>query len=579
MTEARRYTLTAADCHLRFSRLLPALMHSSLWLSNINRLPPRLKMLAQRALRAPYPLDPVYAALQDPRTAKSDAILFLPVVYINLDTEDTPLLADGADLVNDPALKARIYRVLQSFQCLEKLHKSVDSDAIDDLWPRCWAWMHVVQAWSEVIPLPSHEGDLRGSWVLLVRQLIERCVQRKRNLIAWTPDLRMMIAEVWAIYLKLPQQPDNIDTLRGLSGTLALLAASDYPLEDHYMELVAGAGGRDALASLFITQLQRETHAGLERISETGLRRLAGVSAHLLSAMHHIGRELREQGIVTEITHACLALCRIKRTSAEDIRTGVMFLMNFLRALFGFISDPHADTYIAEALRAGLLDLVFMSSAAKLSVGTEKLLLFCDLALPQFMALEQVASIVGDFAESAENLGIDLSEADEASWNTFATAARSRTTSWRMSKTGTGLWACANVECTVIKARHDFKQCSQCQRVLYCSTACQRTHWRSQHREDCLQMAKPLATHALKRPRDISFLCSLVLEQYLSSRLAILREIFLSLCIDPTAHDDDEDDDTEEEDAMDWWDERCVDRVLGMMDEDTQAFSGLQPFA
>nr|GAT56052.1 predicted protein [Mycena chlorophos] len=39
--------------------------------------------------------------------------------------------------------------------------------------------------------------------------------------------------------------------------------------------------------------------------------------------------------------------------------------------------------------------------------------------------------------------------------------------------------------------------------------------------------------------------------------------------------EDEEDDDTEEEDAMDWWDERCVDRVLGVMDEDVQAFSGL----
>ncbi|KAK7006879.1 hypothetical protein R3P38DRAFT_3366727 [Favolaschia claudopus] len=46
-------------------------------------------------------------------------------------------------------------------------------------------------------------------------------------------------------------------------------------------------------------------------------------------------------------------------------------------------------------------------------------------------------------------------------------------------------WACDNVLCSHIQPKSDFKRCSGCQEVLYCSTQCQQIDWQRGHRRYC----------------------------------------------------------------------------------------------
>ncbi|KAJ7920545.1 hypothetical protein B0H13DRAFT_2421808 [Mycena leptocephala] len=72
------------------------------------------------------------------------------------------------------------------------------------------------------------------------------------------------------------------------------------------------------------------------------------------------------------------------------------------------------------------------------------------------------------------------------------------------------LKACDNMNCGVIQAKEEFRRCSHCQRVFYCSTACQRLDWvTGGHRDMChyicvTRLKNPIST------RDLTFMRFLV---------------------------------------------------------------------
>ncbi|KAF7350318.1 MYND-type domain-containing protein [Mycena venus] len=93
------------------------------------------------------------------------------------------------------------------------------------------------------------------------------------------------------------------------------------------------------------------------------------------------------------------------------------------------------------------------------------------------------------------------------------------------------LKACDNMNCGVIQVKGEFRRCSHCQRVFYCSTTCQRQDWATGGHRD---MCHSIRISRLKNPistRDLSFMRSLfandaseVDHKWLCSRLSSMRK-------------------------------------------------------
>ncbi|KAJ7615447.1 hypothetical protein FB45DRAFT_1008367 [Roridomyces roridus] len=90
--------------------------------------------------------------------------------------------------------------------------------------------------------------------------------------------------------------------------------------------------------------------------------------------------------------------------------------------------------------------------------------------------------------------------------------------------------ACDNVECARISFKTEFRCCSGCESVNYCSVDCQRLDWRRGHRNTC----RAIRLHSLQNPgpltcRDRSFLRTLMDCAYTANLMAILLTELLLL--------------------------------------------------
>ncbi|KAJ6569845.1 hypothetical protein DFH09DRAFT_1362990 [Mycena vulgaris] len=91
--------------------------------------------------------------------------------------------------------------------------------------------------------------------------------------------------------------------------------------------------------------------------------------------------------------------------------------------------------------------------------------------------------------------------------------------------------SCDNIECIQVSARTDFRRCSRCRSVSYCSPICQKKDWTSgEHRSVCKQAQSkdPELPHLSARER--AFLRYLVHQDYLRRKDAIIErstEFFL----------------------------------------------------
>ncbi|KAJ7066221.1 hypothetical protein C8F01DRAFT_1365814 [Mycena amicta] len=91
---------------------------------------------------------------------------------------------------------------------------------------------------------------------------------------------------------------------------------------------------------------------------------------------------------------------------------------------------------------------------------------------------------------------VKLREAIAAVESLVSTPARVSPSLAILEQPGLSLAACDNLVCCRIDSKTEFRRCSACQAVYYCSTACQEADWEDGHRDSC--SARPpwvLASH------------------------------------------------------------------------------------
>ncbi|KAF7368348.1 MYND-type domain-containing protein [Mycena venus] len=317
-------------------------MHHSLHLRNISRLPWTLRRKAIEAANGS--LDSFtalcVASLEMPN---EQHLLLLPVFYAALDVSDMPGI-DEIDPQTFPFFSLnRIFIAVEALRKIPVIHPI----ALDDLWPRIWACIQLLQA------AQKHTEDMLSADVTRISffRTIEIFQDPEREgPIDTTDGVWILVGEAWEAILQREEVLCD-DALYKLSRFIARAAFTPSNVE----ELIRGAGGPTQLASLIIQHLKLSIVDMEESIHLFSMIRLLiradGVSPSLRSA-------LLGCGVISVMTDAVSTL-----GSGTEELTGVKryeLLNHALCMLMGTMTGATGSIYpwILQSFRAGLLQVL-----------------------------------------------------------------------------------------------------------------------------------------------------------------------------------------------------------------------------
>ncbi|KAF7303409.1 MYND-type domain-containing protein [Mycena indigotica] len=514
-------------------------MHESLRLSKLSRLPLRLRVLAERAVREPYTLEPLVNRL----AANPHRALLLPVFYVNLAVDDMPAPPDE-DVVESQQFRARVARALLAVQALNDIALDVPPGAVDDLWPRYWAWVQFLDVYNRHwrIPPVEHPAGLSSDWLVLIQHLAEICHKMKKTTISDTPGLRTMLTQLWTHFVRAPSGVKRASALYVISRIFTLLFKCKVDAQIVLAELSEGVGGNLALARLCVQHLRSSFPDGNQPASEPRLIEAIFLIDLIPAVNPFIQRELHEQGIVTALTTTCLSISQMENTIGDEDHGESMLLNGFLFALSRSLAVRNAEVYLAEAVRAGLMRLAVVSKFRGAHAAAHYLVDLVGFILPPFTIYPAVLSAadaaLADVSKAYAHTPLDPDArlAFEKLDSIVSFRRRALLVYRTNAHPAMAQQACSNPRCQVIAERHQLKRCSLCRAQFYCSKLCQKADWRSNgHRQTCSRLAKPSPSNALGRPRDRAFVSALLLKDYLAQRDKIAQEILRAFRMNPHA--------------------------------------------
>ncbi|KAF7314137.1 MYND-type domain-containing protein [Mycena chlorophos] len=507
-------------------------MHDSLRLIKLSKLPPRIRVVAERLIRNEDVLPPsdVAAIVKVARDGiDQDRIHLLPLFYTFLDPEN---LAELDTLAGDfvvpassgPSLVAtRMHRLLCGFLGVGEIADVMPPGALPDVWSRCWTLIQ---------HLPPLNSASATQWPQLVHRLLERAqvaeLPEQTRLIVETPGLLELLADAWS-YL-MPSGQRALERMqfvaRALTGAIAL-NSNPVQLE----RIFDGAGGRYPLAALVVAQLDLEFPTAEGKTSELEVLHSTEMLIFLASVIEVIGDELRDTGIVPTLTRACLSLSRTlpkwRRAAPDDLLNGT------LNGLFFCFQAPQPQKYIAQAIRSGFLTLFFTSSNWDRNFPATRAQMreLFEEILPPFLPLHHIAVELKAAFQDVRDLDpaqFYNSTSMRRVWDRFQEQLINRAIvldDYKKPQSSNSLVACSNIECRNILDRHVMKRCGGCQRRVYCSPACQRADWLTGgHRSQCAHLSLSDPHDILQNHRDRAFLLGVLNYEYALHKLSLALE-------------------------------------------------------
>ncbi|KAJ7736143.1 hypothetical protein B0H16DRAFT_123905 [Mycena metata] len=307
------------------------------------------------------------------------------------------------------------------------------------------------------------------------------------RLIATTPSVYTVVRWAWTQLIREPDDEGFEDCCRYLRYGFRSNACDERVFE----ELVLGAGRRQDLASVVMLHPKRVVPT-----PEHNVTGYTGV--HLLGIIFLVDKIIAEgwdeplrgillsRGIITTLTTPCCALGR----STNEIT--LVEVKGFLGALIVGMECSPAQPWIVESLRAGLLPAVFACSSRGNEERTEDLLEdLLQNTLPgstiHHSVLSQRELSLSDVRDfDAKELIV--SPTVLRSWREFLLLAEDRLSAMKAydACSFTCPWTCGDLSCDKLDSNHDFKRCSACRSIYYCSPECQAKDWRrGGHRQTC----------------------------------------------------------------------------------------------
>ncbi|KAJ7089270.1 hypothetical protein B0H15DRAFT_281507 [Mycena belliarum] len=498
-------------------------MHDAFKVSNLSKLPPRLRAVAKRAADGSSDDLRNLALVHMNNGPAFEQTLLLPVVFTQLERAAIPT-PDELDVIlcgANPSSKLQqvtaVTRCLDLFQLLLR-RNVVPTTAYADAWSRLYPWIIFIETYTEVLPRDvKPSADIHDIFLQII--LVLDSDPATSQLLKAAHGVRLILARNWAMALRsgaLATRSAQSDQWHDVGAVLNFLTA-DATAGDHMDEILAGiGGGRAELAALLVDQLD------LALLTEWDVWNLLARIVRFIDVADD-GRGVYR--------HALLA-CGVVRSQLDTLRLllaqqAAMSREQFaplihltLSSMMNNFRVPAGHLAIAQGLDAGLLRVIVAMGALPdvptSTVGNfipdleELLEKFIPATLVYYPVVLQMEHSFADVLPDVATPQFEQCPLYPL-WTRFSTFTQQRLDALEffVSRAWVSSKACENMECLKIAEKRHFKRCSGCSMVYYCSWACQHTDWNAGHRDWCRTLTAD-GFSGPSRPRDRAFLRALL---------------------------------------------------------------------
>ncbi|KAJ7628851.1 hypothetical protein FB45DRAFT_867824 [Roridomyces roridus] len=354
------------------------------------------------------------------------------------------------------------------------------------------------------------------NFITLVGRIIKRCSSMACTVHA-EPGFLTSVVQVWVLSATQNAWRPGVQTA-ALETILYLLAPILVDIQNHperHAQLVEASGGSlgdfAALVAHLISHMANDDMKKSIHFMKTALGTIF-VTIYATQTLHsQFPRLLLEQGIVRTLVTTLRHLHSRSPHGDQALPAG------FDTALAYMI-------YIIQALDAGLFQVLAYFLENPRVVGVEKLRDFFVKTLGCSLAFR---SLLIPLRSSLASVHINVAP-DSPNWDTWsfflaATDELMPLVQTHDSRDRVSMRACDNVECVRVSRKTDFKSCSGCESVHYCSRNCQRSDWKRGHSKHCAA----IRIHSIKDPetvshRDLSFFPTMVEDMHTTTPASIL---------------------------------------------------------
>ncbi|KAJ7150673.1 hypothetical protein C8R46DRAFT_1198238 [Mycena filopes] len=454
-------------------------MHSSLRPERFSGLSASNRGIALAAMNGP--VSHLQAAVRRVELAPEE-MRFLPLFYHHLDPRRIPNNTEMDQPSLAEAISAGISRALLAFQGLFHLVPSPDGSCAD-LWMRVWPWAQFFDAHHHYRNGGLTEDTVRAYCFLVVVRLM-RFQSPTSHRILTTPGIGIFAAQAWGTFLR---DPGGI-TERAFYHICQFLIIASGSQQPNFEELLEGAGGADALATLVFRTLEYLLVIDTDP-NRTPVNLASVLTLCLRAESTWLDALVAQKVFRTTIPVLLYAATLLDRTS--DLPG--LYEGTYERAWTLFVALLlHGDGYArkSEAIKAGFLELVVTMAQKHLDWADTQIRPIITAILPSVTLYPSVLSAITAalpvLEEATSSLAFTSSPVYPY-WREFITLAVERIDVKRQVDSGESISrkACDNLQCAKILPKTAFKRCSGCEYAHYCSKECQSADWRDGHREGC----------------------------------------------------------------------------------------------
>ncbi|KAJ7486271.1 hypothetical protein B0H11DRAFT_2015499 [Mycena galericulata] len=458
--------------------------------------------------------------------------LMLPAFYASLNPAGIPSpdVLDRMLVTTDSVAISAIIRASMALGELARLPMTPRA-AFPDLWARVWPWIKFLHTYHDSLTCIPEDNELYFNFLDLFTHFNS---EGGKAVIGTTPGVREITGHAWTV---LEDEREGIIKLcfylrhdEGLVNASALA------------EIAEGAGGITNLASLTVKLLKCALVDGTDAVPlDSDDFFVASIAVRFMyevnmygGAEGPFGKALLSHGLAEILPSA---MCRMNTVRTAHL-TGPATLQLGLSVLHRWISTVPGFIYFSDAIRAGLLHLLVSAAMNDGDNSSDHLEFFLDV-LPAYTVYHSVLVHLQKALRDVEVLAAQpafTGSRYHPKWRAFVDLARSRLDflAFFESPDYYSEKACDNLECDRIRLKDDFRRCSSCQDLYYCSKECQISDWKTGHRKTCKKF-ETLRQFSWERltTRDRGFMRALLHNDYLALRRDILISQVDFLIVNP----------------------------------------------
>ncbi|KAF7300363.1 MYND-type domain-containing protein [Mycena chlorophos] len=515
-------------------------MHPALRRTNIARLPPTIKPIAEKAAGGD-----IVALLHLAEGISTDSGRPIPeryrplvaaAFYANIDVDATAYRTSAA--WDNPDFSSGLSGIILSLRCFSALvgDRHVPVAAYPEVWGRVWPWAEMLDACRDHL---SHSAALQFyTSVVSLMRLFWTSGSAGKSLISKTTRAMEIVGRGWVYGLE-----GRDDEAIFQSATMLGLDETGRPKhsKEHYYELIDGCGGTHGdLAKTIVRHLAHGFARPDLPPSLEALNQLSAVIWLLCETFHddvELQEALLEENLVGALTRTCLSLTTmVARSSEPPSASGLPDFLGMLLTVLICIFELHmAHQYLSQAITAGLLPLIFkLLSDPKLLRFEERgerrisefVAEFLRSDLPGFTVYRSVLLRLRKGLDTLRDFDpdVEFQERPESleDWKRLVDMTQTRLQLVDAVKErrveGIKMRVCDNSQCGRVRPKYEFKRCMGCRTAYYCPRECQREDYYLEdggHREFCAELEdRFLDDFETYSPADRTFFRALLTRDY-----------------------------------------------------------------